>query len=235
MAEIPLNTIFAFRRDTSTNWGSSNPTLEPGEPGFDLDTKRLKIGDGANSWATLNWLAPDIAIYQDAQINFNSKNSNIAIGKPAVSTSSVTGDTYILVGSTWDSTSGPSAKPGNIELVLSAATQSTIGADSQLSIRNYGSGASYFGPRPTTTSGNAGVASWYCGPWYQIETSVIKNASSNPNILVQAPLVGSQLGTTTIPWNTVHAYTYNLECESESDTGMKIKYNEAEEAVEFLA
>lgn len=193
------------------------------------------MGDNSSTWSQLEYVSPDPGIYKDNEINYSVLSSNILIGKSSVPTSSVTGDTYILIGSTWDSTPGPSAKPGNIELVLSAATQSTIGADSQLSIRNYGSGASYFGLRPTTTSGNLGVSSWYCGSWYQIETSVIKNTSSNPNILVQAPLVGSQLGTTTMPWNNVHAYIYNLECSSSSNTGMKIKYNEAEEAVEFLA
>ena len=44
---------FQLRRDVSTSWSSSNPTLEPGEPGLETDTFKLKIGDGATSWNSL--------------------------------------------------------------------------------------------------------------------------------------------------------------------------------------
>lgn len=40
-----------FRRDTSGAWALNNPVLSKGEPGYETDTKRWKIGDG-----TLNWL-----------------------------------------------------------------------------------------------------------------------------------------------------------------------------------
>ena len=44
---------FQLRRDTSTTWSSINPTLEPGEPGLETDTFKLKIGDGATNWNSL--------------------------------------------------------------------------------------------------------------------------------------------------------------------------------------
>ena len=44
---------FQLRRDASTSWSSINPTLEPGEPGLETDTFKLKIGDGATSWNSL--------------------------------------------------------------------------------------------------------------------------------------------------------------------------------------
>ena len=44
---------FQLRRDTSTTWSSINPTLEPGEPGLETDTFKLKIGDGATAWNSL--------------------------------------------------------------------------------------------------------------------------------------------------------------------------------------
>jgi hypothetical protein len=44
---------FQLRRDTSTSWSSINPTLEPGEPGLETDTFKLKIGDGATTWNSL--------------------------------------------------------------------------------------------------------------------------------------------------------------------------------------
>jgi len=42
-----------FRRDTSTNWYDTNPTLASGEMAIELDTNSFKIGDGRTSWRAL--------------------------------------------------------------------------------------------------------------------------------------------------------------------------------------
>ena len=42
-----------YRRDTSTNWTSQNPTLLAGEPGYETDTGKYKIGDGSTAWTSL--------------------------------------------------------------------------------------------------------------------------------------------------------------------------------------
>jgi len=42
-----------FRRDTSTNWTSTNPLLASGEMGIELDTHTFKIGDGISRWNNL--------------------------------------------------------------------------------------------------------------------------------------------------------------------------------------
>lgn len=41
------------RRDTLANWATVNPTLAQGEIGFETDTGKIKIGDGASNWNTL--------------------------------------------------------------------------------------------------------------------------------------------------------------------------------------
>lgn len=43
------------RRDTSANWSSVNPVLAEGELGIELDTDRIKIGDGTTAWNTLDY------------------------------------------------------------------------------------------------------------------------------------------------------------------------------------
>ena len=43
-----------LRRDTSANWTENNPVLSSGEPGFEIDTNLLKIGDGSNPWNDLS-------------------------------------------------------------------------------------------------------------------------------------------------------------------------------------
>lgn len=44
------------RRDTAANWTSNNPTLAIGEPGFETDTGKLKIGDGSTAWTGLSYI-----------------------------------------------------------------------------------------------------------------------------------------------------------------------------------
>jgi hypothetical protein len=41
------------RRDTATNWSSTNPVLGQGELGYDLTNKIYKIGDGSTAWNSL--------------------------------------------------------------------------------------------------------------------------------------------------------------------------------------
>lgn len=47
------------RRDTAANWTTANPVLAAGEQGYETDTKKFKIGDGATAWVTLGYQAPN--------------------------------------------------------------------------------------------------------------------------------------------------------------------------------
>ena len=48
-----MATKIQFRRDTSANWASSNPTLDQGELGLETDTSKYKIGNGSTAWNSL--------------------------------------------------------------------------------------------------------------------------------------------------------------------------------------
>jgi len=50
-----LFTLIQLRRDTAANWASANPILAQGEPGFELDTLKMKIGDGNTVWSSLDY------------------------------------------------------------------------------------------------------------------------------------------------------------------------------------
>lgn len=52
MAEI-IKTTFQFRRGLSHIWERNNPVLAAGEPGYELDTHKVKIGDGTSAWIDL--------------------------------------------------------------------------------------------------------------------------------------------------------------------------------------
>jgi hypothetical protein len=43
------------RRGTAEQWSLANPTLAPGEIGFETDTNQFKVGDGVNQWADLSY------------------------------------------------------------------------------------------------------------------------------------------------------------------------------------
>jgi Major tropism determinant N-terminal domain len=42
-----------LRRDHSTNWTRINPVLSDGEPGLEIDTNKVKYGDGSTAWRDL--------------------------------------------------------------------------------------------------------------------------------------------------------------------------------------
>lgn len=48
-----MATKIQLRRDTAANWEASNPVLSQGEPGFEIDTGKVKHGDGVTDWKTL--------------------------------------------------------------------------------------------------------------------------------------------------------------------------------------
>jgi hypothetical protein len=53
---MPADTTIKLRRGTASAWTTANPTLAAGEPGFETDTGKLKVGDGATSWTGLAYL-----------------------------------------------------------------------------------------------------------------------------------------------------------------------------------
>lgn len=53
MATQNINGQIQFRRDTAHNWAVANPVLLAGELGFETDTRKGKVGDGATAWNNL--------------------------------------------------------------------------------------------------------------------------------------------------------------------------------------
>ena len=50
-------TTIKFRRDTSANWTSVNPIPAQGEPCYETDTGKLKIGNGSDNYVTLPYVS----------------------------------------------------------------------------------------------------------------------------------------------------------------------------------
>ena len=48
-----------FRRDIAIKWAQFDPVLADGEPGYEIDTGKWKIGDGIKPWNSLGYMAED--------------------------------------------------------------------------------------------------------------------------------------------------------------------------------
>lgn len=53
-----MSMIIKLRRDISSEWSRVNPVLAEGEPGYENDTGRFKIGDGSSRWRDLTYFLP---------------------------------------------------------------------------------------------------------------------------------------------------------------------------------
>ena len=56
MAEV-IKHIYQFKRGTKERWIEVNPILRQGEPGFEYDTGKLKMGDGFTPWLNLPYIS----------------------------------------------------------------------------------------------------------------------------------------------------------------------------------
>ena len=57
MAQVVVNTIIKFKRGLAEAWKRNNPLLQAGEPGYEIDTCKLKIGDGVTYWNDLAYFS----------------------------------------------------------------------------------------------------------------------------------------------------------------------------------
>lgn len=70
-----LKTKFKLRRGNAEVWARNNPVLERGEPGFEIDTGRLKIGNGQTAWNDLEYLAPQSGAGGGVQHDWNQNDN----------------------------------------------------------------------------------------------------------------------------------------------------------------
>jgi hypothetical protein len=88
------NTLYQARRDTAATWTSTNPTLAAGEPGYETDTFKLKIGDGSTAWTSLAYFVifPSIQAvtssatvtptFANDQVNITAQAAGLTLANP---------------------------------------------------------------------------------------------------------------------------------------------------------
>jgi hypothetical protein len=93
------NAIIRLRRGTEANWTNSDPqpggeVLKLGEPGYETDTGRLKIGDGINGWNNLNYNF--LIAGSGIGVNYNDSLNIVTISNSGVTNVSNFGDNRLL-------------------------------------------------------------------------------------------------------------------------------------------
>jgi hypothetical protein len=56
---VPRDSLLKYRRGTALEWATANPTLADGEPAFEIDTLKFKVGDGVTAWNSLRYVGYD--------------------------------------------------------------------------------------------------------------------------------------------------------------------------------
>ncbi len=108
-------TKIQLRRDTAANWSTNNPTPSAGEPCFETDTGKLKIGDGITAYNSLPYQGgtSDTAVTTDTaqtisgektftnDIVINQWNNNISpVRETHIDLSNGNGNTFISANGT---------------------------------------------------------------------------------------------------------------------------------------
>jgi hypothetical protein len=120
-----------LRRDTSTNWSLNNPVLKVGEPGYEKDTRKLKIGDGITSWNSLPYFNSGATI--DSEDIQDIIGSGFLVAGTGINISYNDGSDSLTL-----STSGLINNPAN-NRILTSRDNTTTGIDAESNLTFDGS------------------------------------------------------------------------------------------------
>lgn len=222
-----------LRRDTSSNWSSTNPVLSQGEVGYETNTNKLKIGDGTTAYnslayfngnltgSSLNDLA-DVTIVSAANGDFLRWNGSAWIND-AVNLSTDTVGNYVQnlvagTGVTLSNNSGEAATP-------TIAIGQDVGTSASVTF------AKVTAPVTGDLTGNASTASTLQTSRTilisgDVSGSVSFNGSSDATITTQIEPNSVALGT-----DTTGSYVQNLV----AGTGVTLSNNSGEGATPTIA
>ena len=77
-------TTFRLRRGDAAEWAEVNPILQAGEPGFEIDTFGLKIGNGKDAYNDLPYINEGEAQGMGAVVNKPTHYDFPSVGDPNV-------------------------------------------------------------------------------------------------------------------------------------------------------
>lgn len=83
-----------LRRDLSQNWNYNDPVLMSGEPGYEMDSRKFKMGDGQTPWSQLPYYAGVTGPTGPTGVNFSGYAYEIHVSQ--IDGSDTTGDGGLL-------------------------------------------------------------------------------------------------------------------------------------------
>jgi hypothetical protein len=168
MAEI---VTLKFRRGTTNEWVQSTRPLAQGEPGFDVVSGALKIGDGMSSWQSLPGFFPSSNL-----VNYVAGTTPISIGYQ--SSSGITG-TVAVGGEAGSVTQGSYAVALGRQAGFQNQGVAGIAMGIQAGYQNQGAGAVAIGVKAgySGQGRNAIAIGTGAGTVNQADNSIILNAS----------------------------------------------------------
>uniref|UniRef100_A0A6C0B3M5 Major tropism determinant N-terminal domain-containing protein n=1 Tax=viral metagenome TaxID=1070528 RepID=A0A6C0B3M5_9ZZZZ len=169
MAEI---VTLKFRRGTTNEWVQSTRPLAQGEPGFDVVSGALKIGDGMSSWQNLPGFFPSSNL-----VNYVAGTTPISIGYQ--SSSGITG-TVAVGGGAGSVTQGSYAVALGRQAGFQNQGVAGVAMGIQAGYQNQGAGAVAIGVKAgySGQGRNAIAIGTGAGTVNQADNSIILNASN---------------------------------------------------------
>lgn len=174
-------TRIQLRRDTAANWASNNPTPFQGEPCYETDTGKLKIGDGSTAYNNLAYQGggstPDNMVTTDtAQTITGLKNfqpaSSASYGVKAGLTVG-----SLRIGTDTSSSPKPVLSGEGIKIVNSSGSQIAVFSNSESITLGNGSGTMSLNCLANTVNLKAGASINYVGN-LAIGTKTLKYTSA---------------------------------------------------------
>lgn len=125
---MPLLYEIQLREDTAANWTTANPTLLVGEPGFESDTGKFKIGNGSLAWSSLPYATSTAGGYV---LNGSRASANAVVAAVGVTLLGVQRELQFIKGSGGSVvvTASPPIEAGTAagqELVLMGTSTNTV-------------------------------------------------------------------------------------------------------------
>lgn len=226
---------FLLKRRTAAVWESTNPSLAQGEPGVELDTGRIKIGNGS-SWKSTpyasnirtdtaaGWAASTIRL-GTGEIGYASDTGRMKVGNNSSTFSqlpepSLINDMQSFVNAAQAaSASASTTKLAADNALAAAAVGSVVTGDTIAAGRNGVSDGNYFWVRPVAASGLTRFTSFQRTTASQVLVGTVPSGTEFDRINTDYTLVGGNFITnSTFALNTADTgqyttpigYSYNL-------------------------
>lgn len=116
MADVYMKSKFYFKRGKATSWTAQNIILGPGEPGFELDTGKLKVGNGVTPWNELEYITDNIVLPAEA-VKYLGSVGKLPEDAFDGEICEIDDMFYIHSQGQWKQIGGTAAKPGVVEVI----------------------------------------------------------------------------------------------------------------------